>query len=196
MRKLWRWLSRPSPTTSVFTLLVVGIVVGIGGWLAFDGSLHATGTNEFCGTACHSHAQFIYPEYKKSVHGTNAKGVAAGCSDCHIPREFFAKLATKAKAGTHDAYAEFVTGSISTKEKFDAEAPRLAAHVLEEMKARDSKECRNCHDFTPEVIKKQSEDAQEFHAEMKKSGDTCVDCHTGVAHPEPAKPKKAAAKKS
>ncbi len=194
MKKFWRWLTRPSATASVLSLLVLGIVVGVGGWHAFNGALHATGTTEFCGTACHSHAEFVYPGYLKSVHHTNAKGVVATCSDCHIPKDFVGKLLTKAKAGTHDAWAEFVEGSISTKEKWDARAPILAQQVIEEMKKRDSRECRNCHDFTPEVIKKQSEDAQEFHAEMKKSGDTCVDCHTGVAHPEQPKPKKTASK--
>lgn len=189
MKGIWRWLTKPSATTSVLTLLVVGIVIGVAGWIAFNGTLHATGTNEFCGTACHSHAEFIYPDYKKSVHYANPTGVSAGCSDCHIPKEFFPKLYTKATAGIRDGWGEFVQRKISTREKYEAELPRMYASVREDMKARDSRECRNCHVFTPEVVAKQNPAAQAIHPKIKEMGQTCVDCHTGVAHSVPGQPK-------
>jgi cytochrome c-type protein NapC len=189
MKGIWRWLTRPSATTSVLTLLVVGVAVGVAGWITFNGVLHATGTTEFCGTACHSHAEFIYPDFKKSVHYANRTGVSAGCSDCHIPREFFPKLITKTKAGIRDGFGEFVQHKISTREKYEAELPRMYASVREEMKARDSRECRNCHEFTPEVFARQSPAAQAIHPKIKEMGQTCVDCHTGVAHSVPGQPK-------
>ncbi len=196
MKGIWRWLTRPSATLSVLALLVIGIAVGVAGWITFNGVVHATGTNEFCGTACHSHAEFIYPDYKKSSHFANASGVVATCSDCHIPKEFFPKMWTKAEAGIHDGFAEFVQRKISTREKYEAELPRLYANVREHMKARDSKECRNCHEFTPEVIAKQGPAAQAIHPKIKEMGQTCVDCHTGVAHSVPGQPKLGSAKES
>jgi nitrate/TMAO reductase-like tetraheme cytochrome c subunit/cytochrome c551/c552 len=185
MKGIWRWLTRPSATLSVLALLVVGIVIGVGGWLGFNGALHATGTNEFCGTACHSHAEFIYPGYKTSAHFANSTGVMATCSDCHIPREFFPKLWTKTEAGLHDGWAEFVQRKISTQEKYEAERPRLSAAVIEHMKSRDSRECRNCHEFSPAVIAKQSPAAQAIHPKIAEMGQTCVSCHTSVGHPPP-----------
>src|SRR5512146_1231601 len=112
MKALWRWLTRRSALPAL-ALVAGGAAVGVAGWLALDTAIHATGTTEFCGTACHSHAAFIYPDHQKSVHYANASGARASCSDCHIPKEFFPKLFVKAKAGTVDAYAEFVTRSIS-----------------------------------------------------------------------------------
>lgn len=189
MKALWRWLRRPSATTSVLALLVAGIVIGVGGWLTLDAAIHATGTTAFCGTACHSHAAFIYPDHQQSVHYANASGVQASCSDCHIPKALLPKLFVKAKAGTVDAYAEFVTGSISTREKYEQELPRLYEHVRATMKANDSQACRNCHQFTPEVLQTQSARAAKNHAEYKARGQTCIDCHKGVAHSIPGQPK-------
>lgn len=189
MNALGRWLTRPSARFSALALLVLGAVVGVGGWLAFDTAIHATGTTEFCGTACHSHAAFIYPDHQQSVHYTNASGARASCADCHIPKEFFHKLFVKAKAGTIDAYAEFVTKSISTPEKYEQELPRLYEHVRATMKANDSKACRTCHQFTPEVLQTQSPKAAKNHAEYKARGQTCIDCHKGVAHSIPGQPK-------
>lgn len=196
MSRLWQWLRRPSTTISVLGLFVAGIVAGVVGWLSFDGVVHATGTNEFCGTACHSHAAYILPDHQKSVHFTNASGVKATCSDCHIPKEFFPKMWVKAKAGTHDAYAEFVQGKISTAEKYEKELPRLYEQVRADMKANDSKACRNCHDFSsPEVIRVQKAAAAAIHPKIKEMGMTCIDCHMGVAHSVPGQPKLGAALK-
>jgi cytochrome c-type protein NapC len=189
MKAIWRWLTRPSGTISVLALLVTGVVVGVGGWLVFNGVIHATGTNEFCGTACHSHAAFIYPDHRNSVHYANASGVKATCSDCHIPKEFFPKLWVKAKAGTFDAYSEYVKGTISTPEKYEQELPRLYEQVRAAMKANDSKACRNCHDFTPEVLQAQPPKAARNHREYRQRGQTCIDCHEGVAHSVPGEPK-------
>lgn len=187
---IWHWLTHPSATTSVLALLASGIVVGVAGWLIFNEVLHQTGTNEFCGTACHSHAQFIYPGYQKSVHYANPTGVKATCSDCHIPHSFFPKLWTKTKAGTHDVWAEFVRGSISTAEKYAKETPRLEAQVRADMKASDSQACRYCHQFSDATLAAQKNTnaaAAAVHAGVIKpgSGQTCVDCHTGVGHVPP-----------
>ena len=47
-----RALFRPSAKRSVFTLLVIGLVVGVVGILAFDYTMYATSTDEFC-VSCH-----------------------------------------------------------------------------------------------------------------------------------------------
>ena len=53
------------------------------------------------------------------------------------------------------------------------------------MKETDSRECRNCHKFqhmNPEAIQKQSVHKQHVHAKAFKQGETCIDCHKGIAH--------------
>jgi len=142
-----------------------------------------TGTNEFCGTACHS-MQWVYNEYKESSHYANASGVKATCSDCHIPHSYPQVLWYKAKAGIRDAIAES-RGVISTEEKFNQERERLAENVWAEFRANDSANCRVCHNFTADVLAQQEEKAQTRHKSMKESGKTCVDCHAGIAHIEP-----------
>jgi nitrate/TMAO reductase-like tetraheme cytochrome c subunit len=84
-------------------LVMLGVgAAGLGGvnWV-----VHETSSTEFC-FACHSHQQFIRPEYEASSHFKNAVGVCAGCSDCHLPHDnWFELLYTKALVST-DVFRE------------------------------------------------------------------------------------------
>lgn len=188
VRRFFSWLFSPSARWPIAGLLLVGIVIGFVGVIGTQVAVAMTGSNEFCGTACHSHAKFVYPEYKASVHGSNRTGVQAGCSDCHVPHNYAAKLVYKAKAGIRDGIAEF-QGVLSTQEKFEAKRWEMANHVWDEMKANNSANCRTCH--TPEAMNsaKQSEDAVKQHKKFASGKATCIECHTGVAHKEPEEPK-------
>src|SRR6185503_13348491 len=138
--------------------------------------VEATGTDKFCGGACHS-MQWVAQEHKASVHVANRTAVHAGCHDCHIPKHYPALLWYKAKAGTKDVIGE-MRGVISTEEKFKAARERMAQHVWDEYKGNNSQACRNCHQFTPEALAKQPE----FHATTIREGKmTCIECHKGVA---------------
>lgn len=187
IRRFFRWVFSPSPSMSVFWLLLIGFALGavlvVGGQV----TLAATGTTEFCGTTCHSHAQFVYPEYKQSGHFANRTGVRAGCSDCHVPHEYPAKLFYKMRAGLRDGIAE-MRGVISTKEKFEKERWRLANQVWDEMRANGSAACRRCHDPAAMAANKQNDIARQMHERVKKDDAACVDCHKGVAHVEPEEP--------
>ena len=126
--RLWRRLSTPSARWSVLALVIIGLVIGAGGTIATQVMVAATGTNEFCGGACHS-MQWVAQEYRQSGHAVNRTGVSAGCHDCHIPHAYPQLLWYKAKAGLHDAIAE-MRGVISTEEKFKKERLRQANHHL------------------------------------------------------------------
>jgi nitrate/TMAO reductase-like tetraheme cytochrome c subunit len=190
IRRALRWLFSPSARWSVFALVVVGLVIGAVGVIGTQVAVAVTGTDQFCGTTCHSHEQFVYPEHKLSSHYNNRVGVRAMCVDCHVPHNYPAKLIVKTEKGIADAYAE-IRGTISTREKFDRERWRLANMVWDEMRADNSKNCRSCHD--PEAMdkQKQSEDAVSSHKKFASGKATCIDCHTGVAHKEPEEPKPA-----
>jgi cytochrome c-type protein NapC len=56
------------------------------------------------------------------------------------------------------------------------------------MKARGSKECKNCHDFDAMDPEEQDRKARKRHAAAKEKGMHCMECHSGVAHEEPDEP--------
>lgn len=162
----------------------VAFIAGAAAMLGTNAAIEATGTDAFCATACHSHEQFIYPEWKESVHYSNPSGVRAGCADCHIPREYPDKLIVKTVAGIHDSYQEFFRGSISTREKFEAKREEMAERVWATMRANDSRACRHCHHV--ESFSGQTPRAERMHRRMEGGAMTCIDCHEGVAHVAPA----------
>jgi nitrate/TMAO reductase-like tetraheme cytochrome c subunit len=190
VRRFIRWLFSPSARWSVAALLFVGVVVGATSVAGAQVALAVTGSDEFCGNACHSHEKFVFPEHKLSAHYTNRTGVRATCSDCHVPHNIVLKVAYKARAGVLDAISE-AKGTISTQEKFDKERWRMANHVWDEMRANNSANCRTCHDPSAWDPAKQSDDSKKQHKKFFAGKATCIDCHTGVAHKEPEEPKDA-----
>ena len=188
VRRLLRALFSPSARWSVFALLLVGLVVGAGSVIGTQVAVAVSGTDEFCGTTCHSHEKFVYPEHKLSLHYANRTGVRPACVDCHVPHSYPAELIVKARAGATDAYAE-LRGTIATQAKFDHERWRLANIVWDEMRANNSANCRTCHNPAAMDAMKQSEDAVSQHKKFAAGKATCIDCHTGVAHKNPEPPK-------
>jgi nitrate/TMAO reductase-like tetraheme cytochrome c subunit len=183
LSRLWRWLSTPSATWSVLALVVVGLVIGAGGVIGTQVMVAATGTNEFCGGACHS-MQWVAQEHRQSGHYANRTGVRATCHDCHIPDRYPALLWYKTKAGIRDAIQE-ARGVISTEEKFKKERLRLAKSVWAEYKENNSENCQHCHQFNADVVAKQKEFVRPMHQQFLTKAATCIDCHKGVAHTAP-----------
>lgn len=185
LKRFFRWLFSPSARLPVAVLLLIGLAVGATSVIGTQVMVHATGSVEFCGSACHSMHTFTLPEYKESVHFSNRTGVRAGCSDCHIPHSYPAVLFYKAKAGIRDVYYE-ATGSIATKEKYEKERWRMANQVWAEFRENNSANCRTCHD--PLAFASQSNRAQRSHQKFFAGESTCIDCHQGVAHTAPEEP--------
>lgn len=170
------------PGRAAVALLVLGGVAGIAFWGGVNTAMEATNTMEFC-ISCHEMKDSVYQEYKKSPHYANASGVRATCPDCHVPREWVAKVVRKVQA-TNELYHHF-RGAIDTPEKFNEKRAELAQHVWDAMKANDSHECRNCHSWEAMDPHKQKARAQEKMEEGRKEGKTCIDCHKGIAHALP-----------
>ncbi|MFA9421160.1 MAG: NapC/NirT family cytochrome c [Gammaproteobacteria bacterium] len=155
------------------------MIVGVIFWGGFNTAMEVTNTLEFC-ISCHEMEENVYQEYKKTIHFTNRSGVRATCSDCHVPDPWVHKVVRKVQASNEVLHK--VLGTIDTPEKFDAKRLELARHVWDAMKATDSRECRNCHDFgsmNPEDQKKRS---RKQHINGIEAGNTCIDCHKGIAH--------------
>src|SRR5678816_3188529 len=192
IRRALRWLFSPSARWSIFALLAVGLLIGATMVIGTQVAVAVTGTDQFCGTTCHSHEKFVYPEHQQTAHYNNRTGVRAMCVDCHVPHSYPAKLIVKTEKGIADLIAE-MRGTISTQEKFDRERWRLANNVWDEMRENNSRNCRTCHDPTAMDNAKQSENAVKQHKKSAAGKATCIDCHSGVAHKEPEEPKAPAA---
>ena len=167
--------------------VVVVIVVFLAGALfagLFNTGLALTNEMEFC-TSCHS-MKINYEEYKETLHYKNTSGVQATCSDCHVPEPFVPKMIAEIVAAK-DVYHE-ILGTIDTPEKYEAMRWDMTTRVWAKMEASDSRECRSCHDFANMDLTSQSRTARSRHSNAEDKGQTCIDCHKGVAHEEPDEP--------
>ncbi len=182
LKKIWKWFWRPSTRYTWGAIFIIGGIVGVVATGSFVGYVKYTNTLGFC-ISCHEMRDNVYPEYKESIHYKNPKGVRAVCSDCHVPKDWGPKLARKVSA-TKELFHK-LRGTISTREKFQAERLTLAKKVWATMEANDSKECRNCHAFDAMDLENQRPVAKQAHAYAKESGGTCIDCHKGIAHKLP-----------
>jgi trimethylamine-N-oxide reductase cytochrome c-type subunit TorC len=182
MRRVWNWFWSPAKRWSLGLLLIVGGVGGILFWGSFNWAMEATNTMEFC-TSCHEMESTVFQEYKQTVHFQNASGVRAICSDCHVPHDWAHKVVRKVYA-TRELYHHFI-GTIDTPEKFEAHRAEMAQRVWATMQATDSRECRNCHAFESMAFHLQSEDASKQMQVAWAEGQTCIDCHKGIAHKMP-----------
>ena len=182
IERLWSALRRPSAKYSLLTLVVVGFAAGIVFWGGFNTVVEATNTEAFC-IGCHEMRNNVYEEYKKTIHYNNRTGVRAVCSDCHVPKEWGAKMMRKIQA-TRELYGK-LTGSIDTREKFEAKRLSLAENEWKRMKSNNSLECRNCHSMVSMDPEKQKQRARKQHELAQRDGETCIDCHKGIAHQKP-----------
>ena len=163
------------------------VIIFFAGAIAFGGFnsiLAYTNEMEFC-TSCHS-MKINLEEYKETLHYKNASGVQATCADCHVPKEFFPKM--KAKILAYKDVLHEILGTIDTKEKYEAHRWDMASRVWAKMEANDSRECRSCHTFDNMEFSEQGRMARKKHPRAQLKGQTCIDCHKGIAHEEPEEP--------
>jgi len=147
--RFWKAIWSPISKYSLGALLAGGIVLGVGGWGAFNWSMELTNTETYC----------------------------------HVPKEWIYKVRRKIQA-SNELYHKAL-GSIDTQEKFEEKRLQLARNVWKAMKETDSRECRNCHSYEFMDMTKQERRSQKRHAKGQKKGETCIDCHKGIAHELP-----------
>ena len=179
LKRFWQAINKPSAKYSLLGISTVCFVAGIIFWGGFNTGMEMTNTLEFC-TTCHEMRDNVYQEYKETIHFSNRTGVRAVCSDCHVPKDWVHKMIRKSKA-SFEVWGK-ITGSIDTKEKFEAKRMELATHEWERMKGNNSRECRNCHSFEAMSAELQKQTPYKKHMKAKEEGKTCIDCHKGIAH--------------
>ncbi len=179
--------SSTNGTTSRKKFVLILVLVFSAGILftgLFNMGLSATNEMEFC-TSCHS-MKVNLEEYKETVHYQNISGVRATCADCHVPKEFGPKMVAKVLA--YKDVVHEILGTIDTPEKYEAHRWDMASRVWAKMKASDSRECRSCHAFDQMDLSQQDRMARKRHSKAVDEGQTCIDCHKGIAHKEPDEP--------
>lgn len=184
LRRMMNAFRKPSVRWGAGTLAVSGFVVGILFSAGFLTVVDATGTEEFC-ISCHEMKAFVYEEYTQSPHFVSSSGVRPKCDSCHVPHDFLPKVAKKIRA-TFVEVPHHLMGTIATEEKFEAKRMELAERVWARMEASDSAPCRACHEVDHMALEEQSLRARREHEEGFARGDTCIDCHKGIAHELPA----------
>jgi cytochrome c-type protein NapC len=158
---------------------IVFFMVGIFFWAGFNTAMEKTNTLQFC-IGCHEMEENVYQEYVPTIHYSNRTGVRAGCPECHVPDPWIHKMIRKVQA-SGEVYHK-IMGTVNTPEKFDAKRLQLAKRVWNTMKTTDSRECRNCHNFESMNPRFQRPRARKQHLNAFETGQTCIDCHKGIAH--------------
>ena len=183
LTRYWDILRRPSTHLSLGFLVIGAFVAGIVFWGGFNTAMEATNTEQFC-TSCHEMRDNVFQELQSTIHYTNRSGVRAICSDCHVPHNWTDKIARKMQA-SKEVWGK-IFGTIDTREKFEAHRLQLATNEWKRLKANNSLECRNCHQFESMDFTRQSKRAADAHSTQLASGEkTCIDCHKGIAHQLP-----------
>ncbi|MBU0654995.1 MAG: NapC/NirT family cytochrome c [Gammaproteobacteria bacterium] len=154
-------------------------IVGILFWGGFNTGMEATNTLDFC-ISCHEMEENVYKEYQPTIHYSNRTGVRATCPDCHVPKDWTHKMIRKIQASNELLHKAL--GTVDTPEKFDEHRLTMAKRVWTTMKETDSRECRNCHNFESMNPAYQKPRARKQHLNAFETGQTCIDCHKGIAH--------------
>ena len=160
-----------------------GALAGVIFWGGFNTAMEATNELGFC-ISCHEMHDTVYQEYKTTIHYKNPAGVRAVCADCHVPKDWTHEFIRKVQASSE--LWDKIIGAIDTAEKFHAARAALAQDVWKTMKETDSRECRNCHSYAAMDFEhqKNADDAKRMKTGLEE-GQTCIDCHKGIAHKLP-----------
>ncbi|WP_375748648.1 cytochrome c-type protein NapC [Vibrio sp. HN007] len=181
LKRFWAWFRKPSHL-ALGTLLVGGFFAGIIFWGGFNTGMEMSNQEEFC-IGCHEMENNVYEEYITTIHYANRSGVRATCPDCHVPKEWGPKMVRKIQA-SRELWGK-ITGKVDTAKKFEEHRFEMAQREWSRMKANDSQECRNCHNFEYMDFVSQKPVAADIHNRAEDAGQTCIDCHKGIAHKLP-----------
>jgi len=157
--------------------LVAGIACGAAGLYAFDYAMLATSTPGFC-VSCHE-MEHAYETWRMSSHVSNARGVVAGCADCHLPdpSQKIRFYSSKAYHGTKDILGHL--GMAAFGWEYDREHSRAVAR-----KEMTNDRCQKCHQEL--IAPGMSSGAMLAHRSTlyprKGYEKSCLQCHENLVH--------------
>jgi cytochrome c nitrite reductase small subunit len=140
---------------AVFLALVLGAILGLGGYTFVYARGYSYLTNDPAACAnCHVMQEY-YSGWMKSAHHA-----VASCNDCHTPHDLVGKYTTKALNGFSHSLA-FTVGPIPDNILVKARSERVTEGA-----------CRSCHAALTEAI-------DGPHSQQDIS---CIRCHADVGH--------------
>ena len=117
--------------------------------------------------------------------GVSATNEMAFCTSCHSMQVPYQEY----QESVHFKNAAGVQATCSDCHVPKPFGPKMVANrVWAKMEASDSRECRSCHEFGTMDLSEQDRMARKRHSAAMDEGQTCIDCHKGVAHEEPDDP--------
>ena len=180
---VWNPLAWGRRTWTLIGIGALGAIAGVIAWGGFNTAMEATNSIQFC-VSCHEMRDTVYQEYLTSIHYKNPSG-RQGCLS-RLPRSEGLDAQGHSQGPGHQrALAQGPRHHRHAGEIPGAARASLAKDVWKTMKDTDSRECRNCHsfeamDFAPAAAGRRT-DAES----VKEGGQTCIDCHKGIAHKLP-----------
>ena len=107
-------------------------------------------------------------------------------ADCHLPdpEEKWLHSVMMQLVVSLDIIAE-IRGVANTDEKYEAHRAEWARKVWTEYRENESEYCLHCHQFDHMTIADQPRLAQRRHTRALDTGQSCIDCHQGIAHKLP-----------
>lgn len=154
--------------------VALGLAVGVVICFSTATALHETSKTSFC-ISCHEMRVVAEQGWMHSEHYQNEAGVVAGCSDCHVPPEFFPKMWTKTRDGIKDIWVHNFGESDPNRMDWDALALSARAKIYDSA-------CKKCHqDLTP---KGASIKTLVAHRENQRLDEPkkCLECHREEFH--------------
>lgn len=150
---------------------LLGLLLALAAWRVVG----KVSGGEVC-LSCHS-MEFAGEEYRNSSHYRSPSGVRAGCVECHVPGGMLRVLVFKQLI--RDRYVE-LTNPIKTRTDWEERRPALAKRVREGLLSSNSAACVGCH--REDAMVPQKDRGKKAHQDMKKTGESCIDCHYNLVH--------------
>ena len=159
-----------------WTLILIALAASLAG-IAFSYTtaveVEKTESGSFC-AKCHTMAPMAIA-LARSVHGGhNPYGIAAQCTDCHLPHHSLAAyMIKKGEVGLHDVVVEVFTDTADIN--WTAKRQKAKTFVY-------NSGCLSCHNSL-DHSKMEHVDPSVVKKIMDKSLKTsCIECHTDVGH--------------
>ena len=162
LRKLTSWFPELTYRQKVVSLVISGVIVGLGGLFFYLLRMHTyiVGDDPAACVNCHIMAPY-YATWAHSSHGRDAT-----CNDCHVPHS---SIAAKYLFNGMKHVAYFVTRS----ERQAIMAEEASSEVIMD-------NCIRCHtQLNTEFVKTGKID---YMQAKRGEGKACWDCHREVAH--------------
>jgi len=158
---------------------MAGGILGVLAMFAFNKTIYATSTNEYC-MSCHIHTH-ADKAWKKSKHYNSKSGVLANCVDCHLPVPgSFKYYKAKVSTGMKDLWSFYFKDSADINWEAKSQLEEAVRHTYNE-------QCLRCHvNLFPSRMNDAGVTAHLYYEENAEKLDIqCISCHLDAGHYDP-----------